>query len=172
MKINSASKYLVKYRTWVIKLNYPCFILLHLSLCIIITIIFTGIMYLIKTDFEKYPVNINVPIFFLIAWSIILAPILETLIFQKLPYKFFRRFKGFPANYIFISSFIFGIVHVSSFYNFNVISVLNIIRTILIGVIFAFMYYVLYKKGKENPFWSVVLVHALLNASSSLYDLF
>lgn len=87
--------------------------------------------------------------------GVIIAPILETIIFQATPFYFVERFikiKQKQYIYIFISPILF----------IHYFSVGYVITSYLVGCIFAFMYYVSYYR-KENAIKLVTLIHFLNN---------
>jgi hypothetical protein len=90
--------------------------------------------------------------------GIILAPLLETLIFQHLIFKLSRFIiknnKLSLILFLTVSSLSFGLSHFSS--------LVYIVYTVFIGFIFAFFYEVFYLK-RSKPYWNVVFLHAMFN---------
>ena len=91
----------------------------------------------------------------MIILGVIIVPLLETLIFQKLPYFLFTKIRYFRSHIclvIIISALLFGLSHT---YSLN-----YVIYAICIGVIFMYAYVV---RVNKRPFWTVFLIHALFN---------
>ena len=87
------------------------------------------------------------------ALVVVLAPILETILFQFLPAYFFTKRIG-RIGVILLSSFLFGISH---FYNFS-----YMIFGIIIGLMFILGYYYSDKKN-VNPILCVFFAHFTYN---------
>lgn len=103
---------------------------------------------------------------FTILGNTFLAPLIETLIFQAFIIYFIKRFLSKRLYIqIFLSAFIFGILH---YY-----SLLLIISAILVGAIFSTAY-ILYKRKRswEEAFIAVFLIHAVQNTISVLLRFF
>ncbi len=93
---------------------------------------------------------------FTIIMAVIYAPLIETLLFQMLPWFILSKSKLVRRHRIIAvvaSALIFGVLH---YY-----SVFYMIATFMIGMVFMWAYIV--KNGK-NPYWNVVLLHAVWNA--------
>jgi len=102
-------------------------------------------------DFDKYGI---VKIVFL---ALILAPIVETLIFQLIPILLSQRFiKNIPNIIgITISTIIFSWMHLSY-------SIWYAIGVIPIGFLLA-KTYIIFQERKESSFWITTSVHSLRN---------
>jgi Type II CAAX prenyl endopeptidase Rce1-like len=87
--------------------------------------------------------------------SIFIAPLLETLIAQWLPYIIIRYFTKNLYVLYFVSSVIFAVGHT---YNFWYMA-----TTFFIGLIFIGLFVLLSKKSLKKAYWGVVLVHAFSN---------
>ncbi len=89
--------------------------------------------------------------------AVIIAPIIETLIFQHLVFLIFRKWIHIKNKYgwaILVSSILFGLGHM---YN-----VIYIIFAFLQGLTLAYCYY-FYKRNIVKAFWSTAIVHAIHN---------
>lgn len=87
--------------------------------------------------------------------GVIIAPILETIIFQATPFYLVEKFVKIKKKlyvYLFLSPILF--IH-----NF---SIGYVITSYLVGWVFAFMYYVAYYR-KENAIKLVAVIHFLNN---------
>ena len=98
--------------------------------------------------------------------SLIVAPIVETLIFQFLVMNVLMRLipDKFPCKlYVVfcVSAGLFGIVH---FY-----SISYIVFAFLVGLVLSYTYYY-FSANKNIAFWSVVLVHAMRNGVTLLLE--
>jgi hypothetical protein len=96
--------------------------------------------------------------------ALIVAPVVETLIFQLLIFKIFERAELGEKKYlwiILISSFLFGLSH---FYSFD-----YIIVTIFKGFVFAYTFY-FYRTNSTKAFWTTTLIHCMHNLTILLLD--
>ena len=94
--------------------------------------------------------------------AVIIAPIIETLVFQHLIFLIFRKWIPIKNKYfwaILISSVLFGLMH-----KYNVI---YIIFAFLQGITLGYCYY-FYKRNLVKAFWSTALVHAAHNSIAVL----
>jgi|LakMenE18May11ns_1017448.scaffolds.fasta_scaffold9717405_3 hypothetical protein len=83
---------------------------------------------------------------------VIIAPILETLLFQYIPYFYLKKYNAIYT--ILISSILFGLSHAYS--------IIYIIYGLTVGMLFisAFFYSI---KKYLHPFWLVVFCHFIYN---------
>ncbi|CCZ07488.1 CPBP family intramembrane glutamic endopeptidase [Culturomica massiliensis] len=87
--------------------------------------------------------------------ALILAPIVETALFQTLIYQLKKWLHFNNITIVLISSVCFSLVH-----NF---SLLYIISTFFIGSILMYTY-ILRSEYNNKPYWSMTLAHSTLNA--------
>lgn len=97
-------------------------------------------------------------LWFLIS-ALILAPTIETLIFQKWPVDFFEDSFTRPWPLILISAIPFGIIHYLKDFLIR-----DAFYTFCSGVIYAYAYIVAKKREDLNPYVAVVLIHFGYNA--------
>ena len=122
-----------------------------------VTIIFNLIT---PSGFNKNPMAESLMgdnLFLLFSFGVILAPLLETIIFQALPFliiKSFFRYKKRLYVYIVVTAILFGLTH-----HYNT---LYIVITFLFGIILGFMYYICTLR-KENQVIIIALIHAINN---------
>lgn len=89
---------------------------------------------------------------------IILGPILETYLFQHLPFKLLQKWnltKRKYGIYIVITTIVFSLLHCYSLQ--------YIIAVIPGGIILAYVY-VFYCKSMRKAFWSTTIIHSLRNS--------
>lgn len=93
-----------------------------------------------------------------IIFGVMIAPIIETFLFQSL----FFEFRTEKNHYfiIMLSSFIFALLH---FFSYK--SIVPLIGIFYSGLIFNFAYYI-YTIKNSSPFWKVVIIHGSLNLIS------
>lgn len=94
--------------------------------------------------------------------AVILGPIIETLITQKWLYQLLSLIgwlKRHKIVIIFISAVIFGLLH---FFSLS-----YIVYNFFAGALFMFAYIV---KLDKSPYWTVVVLHGLMNLFSILID--
>jgi membrane protease YdiL (CAAX protease family) len=93
--------------------------------------------------------------------TVILAPLIETFIFQYIVIKISFFFLKSALFSILLSAFLFGLNHLYSIPYFIV--------TFFAGIIYASLYFIA-KAKNTNPFWMIFLVHALYNLTVSLLN--
>ena len=91
--------------------------------------------------------------------TLILAPIVETALFQTLIYKFKKWLHFNNITIVLISAVCFSLIH-----NF---SLLYIISTFFIGSILMYTY-ILRSEYNNKPYWSMTLAHSTVNAFALL----
>ena len=99
----------------------------------------------------------------LVFTSVIIAPLIETLLNQMLPWLVLKRFKTVRRHRVIavvLSGLIFGVLH---FYSASYILI-----TTLMGMVMMWAYIVKYRK---NPYWNLVLFHAFWNGTSIILAL-
>lgn len=97
--------------------------------------------------------------------GLIAAPLIETLIFQKLIYFLFSKIPYFSNRITLIcivSGMLFGSTHFYSLY--------HIIATSLIGFILMYAY-LIHINNLKKGFWLVAVIHFLINFSALLKDM-
>ncbi|AHF15160.1 CPBP family intramembrane glutamic endopeptidase [Niabella soli] len=95
--------------------------------------------------------------------AVILAPIIETFLFQKLIIHSIKSyFKKNNINAIFISSVFFGLLHYDSF--------TRMFRAFFVGLVLGFFYTILSKKN-NHPFTGTCLLHAGWNVLAVLLSI-
>lgn len=95
--------------------------------------------------------------------SVIIAPLLETFLFQYLIIEILSFFKRIKVNIIIIiSSLAFSLIH---YYNF-----IYILVTLLSGMIYASYYLYLKEEKQKSPFLYVFALHSLYNFSVFILD--
>lgn len=143
------------------KLEYNRFIVasIFLSLatyfCITLFLHFTGLEISQKDDFFA---NKGLLIIFLS--TVIIAPILETFLYQFLIINYLVKQKKIIA--IYVSAVFFGISH---YY-----SILYIVSTFFLGLCFAFVFVVSKRRKDVSPFWFVTLIHGIINAIAFFFN--
>lgn len=93
---------------------------------------------------------------------VVLAPLIETLIFQKWFYKLFSYidwFNQYKILIILLSAVVFGLIH---FYSLS-----YIIYNFFVGAFFMFVYII---KIGNRPYWTVAVLHGLMNLFSIYID--
>ena len=97
-------------------------------------------------------------------YAIILAPILETLIFQMAIIKFFslsEKIKNNKLLLIIISAFFFGLGH-------GIYSILYMICAFIAGILLAYSF-VVYEDKEKSGYWVTVIIHSLMNLITSVF---
>ncbi|WP_164123556.1 CPBP family intramembrane glutamic endopeptidase [Sphingobacterium sp. xlx-130] len=86
---------------------------------------------------------------------VFIAPLVETYIFQDIPYKILKN-KLHPTIIIVLSGLIFGLAHLST-------GTSNFFVVTIVGFIFMALYILVYYRTKGKAVVTVFIVHALLN---------
>lgn len=87
-------------------------------------------------------------------YGVILAPVLETAVFQKMALGFFRVFIKNNLVCIIIAAVIFGLIH------YNGVAKIIVISS---GGFFLGLFYTILKRKRLNAFWLTALFHAFWN---------
>ena len=141
-------------------------ILFLLFLCFYI--IWTPLFYLIleKWDITFMPTPnetlMTQPIYEQILLAVIIGPLIETLLSQKLVYKLLSLIKFLKQHKILIlilGALFFGILH---FYSLS-----YIVYNVFMGFLFMYAYIV---RINKNPYWTVVALHGLTNLFAIFID--
>lgn len=149
------NKNLIKLDLWLVRTNFILLIFLFVSISIFISYFFVLIAFLLnqpealsRNDLDR----LNIQETFWVA--IIFAPMFETFIFQFCVIKLFNRlFKNYFLGIV-VSAIFFGFNH-----SFSIIYVIN---TVFIGILLGYAFVVCIKRN-GYPFWTVFLIHALIN---------
>jgi membrane protease YdiL (CAAX protease family) len=128
---------------------YTSFFVIFLN--IIISMIFDKITTFYHLEFKSnsVPFQSKTEEFVLVVF---IAPILETLIFQYLPYFYLKKYRDIYT--LLISSILFGLAHAYS--------IIYIIYGFAVGLLFISAYYYSIKKN-VNPFLLVAFSHFIYN---------
>ncbi|MGO5064710.1 MULTISPECIES: CPBP family intramembrane glutamic endopeptidase [unclassified Clostridium] len=97
-------------------------------------------------------------------YAIILAPLLETLIFQMGIIKFFslsEKIKNNKLLLIIISAFFFGLAH-------SIYSILYMICAFIAGILLAYSF-IVYEDKEKSGYWVTVIIHGLMNLITSVF---
>jgi uncharacterized protein len=98
--------------------------------------------------------------------ALIIAPVLETFLYQHLIYKLSHAFsatRGKQVVYILFSSLLFGSVHPYSASYF--------IFAFTIGLVLSYTYF-FYSNDLKTAFWSTAFIHFLRNLLATLIELY
>lgn len=112
---------------------------------------------------ERQEEEIN---FWYFALYLIAAPLLETLLFQRIPINFLWKYfeKDWPLAVI--SAMLFAAAHY-----LNEFFISDVLMLLMIGWVYAYAYIIAKKRIDMNAYWSVVLIHAGYNLFAVLVDL-
>ena len=160
---------ITELRERLIRLNYAQFIGVQVVLGLIALAIQFAIILLwgisIPTDrFE------NGYTFIGLQARLIPSALIETLLFQYLPFIIFSRWVKNsasrkilkPTRYILFSSVVFGLFHIIGTHWLMPLVVIRVLFTALCGMVLAVSFYILRRK-KQMPILSVTLIHFLIN---------
>lgn len=148
-----------KFGSWLRKQNTIVFVAV---LLIVIYLLGT----VLSTPFEQNwisdvrffpdPADMGLPVVAMFFMAVIVAPLLETALFQALPFWIFYRFATFRQHrwiMVLIMALIFGSQH---YY-----TVSYILITTGIGAVLMYAYII---KWQRHAYWNVVALHAIWNA--------
>lgn len=144
---------------WMVQSNIFAY---SLAICAI-SFCFRGTVHIVKTvlsipdmHFRERLVTENFAIHVdLVLDTLIIAPVIETLVFQTLFFAIYKRFKIKRELIVLSSGLAFGFLH-----NYSIFYIIN---AAIIGFIFMY-FYILRSEADEKPFISNVLAHSLSNA--------
>ncbi len=144
---------------YLLKQRRVIFIIIGVFLLLVINLVITSIPFLASIDSvspKKKLIESGVITAFITV--IIIAPIIETILFQYLPITiisfFLKENKYIKPITIIISAISFSVVHI---YNYT-----YFIMAFIGGLIFAYLF-ILSKQRKENPVVNLLVIHTLLN---------
>lgn len=99
--------------------------------------------------------------FWTIMAAVILAPVIETWVFQYLPIEFFKTYYDKTWPLVLISGIPFGLLHYFNYFLFR-----DAVYGVVIGVAFAYVYILAKKRKDIHPVLATALVHAGYNLSA------
>jgi len=141
--------------------NYKLFFFIFLSIFFInVFFILTKNLITLKTISNVNTTNIS--LYPRIVLTLVIAPLLETLIFQKFIFNSCRLYIKSNLICILISAILFGLNHYDS--------ITSIIQTFIIGIGFS-LYYSILRKKEKNAFLKVALLHCLWNLLSLIISI-
>jgi len=131
-----------------------------------------SVYFLLKETLNIYDIEFFAPpsinndgVLKLIIGALIVAPLLETLFFQKFIYYLFSKISYLKIRNILsclVSGLLFGLSHTYSLY--------YMFSTTIIG--FVLMYaYLIHIKNQKQSYWIVVTIHFLINLSALIENL-
>ena len=160
---------MIRIIKYLYRLNTLVFILIGFTLEIVISIIF-GILvpdkYIKNPVIESFAKDESILLLFIFAC--ILVPLVETFLFQFLPFKLIeslfkkKKIKIRRFSYLFLVPFIFGYQHNYNLYYF--------LAGCMVGFIFCFFFY-LSNLRKQNGVILVAIIHSLNNFIALLGNL-
>lgn len=164
--MNKVNRFMNKVNRFLGNLSLPKFII-TMTLCTFFCSVMLGLVCYIfniedsisKTDLATLN-SISISMFIQV---VLLAPLVETLIFQYATINFLRSFKMFKNNnliIISISAIFFGLAHA---YSLN-----YIINATCMGIFFAYPF-IIYEKKERSPYWTACIIHSLRNLFSFIF---
>ncbi|ABR47267.1 Abortive infection protein [Alkaliphilus metalliredigens QYMF] len=168
--IKKIRKKFLGIHNWLINLSPMIFVPLMTVFSYLILFSFIPVLLLIEKKFgyrgtfnnDSIDVFHNEGLLLVILLTVVLAPIVETAVFQMVPIRYLRKtnfLKEKPMITILISAVFFGLGH-----TYNII---RVIETSLIGIILAYSYYI-YLEKNYYPFWIVTSIHGLRNLMTTI----
>ena len=157
-KTNKAINQIKKGANWLAKTNIFLYSIILVPIFFAVKgsiALFKDILKIPDIEFQERPINENFNVTIdLIFDTLILAPIVETLLFQALFFSIFKKFKMKRWIIVLISGIAFGTIH-----NY---SLFYMIGTVPIGFIFMYMY-ILRAEMDNKPFASTMIAHSTIN---------
>ena len=144
--------------------NKVSFVLCFILMAVIIVILLTFIPDALGIEIQERETRTYT--IWLLVVALVLAPLFETLVFQKLLIDFFRYKFTYDWPLILISAIPFGIGHYFNEYFYR-----DILYAFGTGIIFAYAYILAKKRRDMNAFTAVYCIHAGYNLSIILLDL-
>ena len=133
------------------KLNTVSFIILSTSILLLLEWLISDLLFsmLFPASSDISIFNENDTLISKVVLLFIIAPVIETFVFQKLPFLFLRKYLN-NSVIIIISALLFSLAHIYS--------IRYVIFTFILGVFFAYFYYL---RLNKKPYITIVIVHAL-----------
>lgn len=158
MSIHTANRYYNNFIATLSRQKTTMLILYTIGMDVLITLVFSHILFPSHT---AGPVHASIIEGFFIA--VLVAPFIETLLFQHLLIKFVLEKKATAtlASCI-ISAILFSIGH---YYSWQ-----YILKTFLSGLLFASLYLIINNK-RQNPLLIVFIAHAIYNGIGLIVDI-
>ncbi len=145
-------------------LNKYLFILGFTFLAILMMAALMLFTHVLEIELQEREVEENT--IWLFVGVLLLAPIIETYVFQKLPIDFFRIYYKKDWPLVLISAIPFGLIHYIKEYFFR-----DIFYVFCLGAVFAYAYILAKKREDLNAYLAVVLIHAGYNLSGVIIHL-
>lgn len=145
--INNRLKHLGKQKLFLVLLLF--FVCYQVGNAIIINLFFPGTFDHIQGQFGSYDLFVR---FFL---HVLIAPFLETVIFQMLVIEGLSRLKVRPLIAVVVSAVLFSLAH-----SYSVVYMFAVFPA---GLLFGYYYYLLRTGDKAIAFLSVAALHAAVN---------
>ncbi|AKL94346.1 CAAX protease self-immunity protein [Clostridium aceticum] len=158
-KISSIHNWLINLSPikFVFCMTVSSYLILFPLILVLVLIEYTG-------DFNEESIDLfnNEGVILVILFTAVLAPLVETAVYQMFPVRCLRKtnfLKERPMIIILISAVFFGFGH-----TYNII---RVIETTLIGIILAYSYHI-YLEKNFYPFWIVTSIHGLRNLITTI----
>jgi membrane protease YdiL (CAAX protease family) len=142
----------MKKRINLLTVNKYLFIIFFVLLSIIVSLLILSITFFLGIESSNRKVEANTIPYYI--KTLLLAPFIETLIFQFIPIEFLKRFINKDLTVIIISSLLFGVAHY-----FNHYLIRDILLTFFSGLVLAISYVLAKKRSDLNAFIAVSLIH-------------
>lgn len=144
-------------------LRTSVFIVVMTLLSVAIVLPFLPILYSLEaiTGPTAGPSISDKPLIYQFVGGVLLAPVIETLIFQAAPILLLKKYSSLkPGAIILVSSLFFAVAHHYS--------ISYVLFAFLVGVFLAYSY-VLYLKKEASAFWVVTAIHSLRNLFAMVF---
>jgi hypothetical protein len=162
-----------KIRDYIENMETVKYVLLMACVGYACSIILLNIVYFIKgVNFSQLGKSGYKNIFEEILYAIVLAPLIETFIFQSLVFTVSRQFQWLKDREILtilISATCFGLAHAIYNIYYAIYNIYYAISGFVVGIILAYSFSI-YTKKKENEYIVVTLIHSFLNMISIIFS--
>ncbi|SHH35279.1 CPBP family intramembrane glutamic endopeptidase [Tepidibacter thalassicus] len=157
IKVSRVKDILIKFDKFLRNLNVFSFIVTILFFQFLSIILMEPILNFLPDNNGAAPFSASDKIAIQVVFGIIIAPLYETLIYQKLIISICDKIKFLSKRkylIVLISGVIFGSRHTYSLQ--------YVFHMIIVGIIWAYAY-VIYKEKRKYPYWVVCTIHVLNN---------
>lgn len=148
----------------ILSINRYVFIFGFIFLAILIMALMIGVIEILDVELSGKQVEEKTIWYFV--GALLLAPIIETYIFQKLPIDFLRDSFSDDWPLTLISAIPFGLIHYLQQH-----LVRDIFYAFCIGGVYAYAYILAKKRDDLSAYWAVVFIHAGYNISAVIIHL-
>lgn len=172
-------KNVLKIRKQLASLTYIQLVAIQTTIGLLLTLVLVAVLSIFKIGMTSNDESNGLSFAVFVLYQVING-VLETILFQYLPYRITAIHTRnpqkpyvniHPTRYVIVSSILFGFMHFIGTHWEMPFCVLKVLCSMLVGVVLSVSFYILFKK-KQKPILSVALIHFLINVIIGLTGCF